>query len=159
VSSARMVAISRQEGEMIVRVVEAITGFAKDFPLEFYSYCPMKRWEEILRRVGASVSVIEEQLAAQADPLIVPADALFATMDLEECVSGARDARLSSAKTALIISAGAAIGETFFGLSWLGLPAYIVSLAIVLGKPITAYSKESPAEPFRVDSVSGSKNV
>ena len=53
----------------------------------------------------------------------------------------------------MFISAGAAIGETLFGLSWLGLPAYIISLAIVLGRPLITRAKEVPAEPFRVDSM------
>ena len=150
VGSARVVSISRQEGEMLVRVVESIVDFTRGFPLEFHSYCPMKRWEEVLRQVGDGVAQIETQLAAGSDTIRITAETLFATMDLEECVSGARDARLSSAKTALIVSAAGAVGETIFGWSWLGLPAYIISLAIVLGKPLTEYTKEFPAEPFRV---------
>lgn len=146
----RMVTISRQEGEMLVRVVESIVDFTRGFPLEFHSYCPMKRWEEVLKQVGDGIGQIEAQLATKSDTIRISAETLFATMDLEECVSGARDARLSSAKTAMIISASGAIGETLFGWSWIGMPAYIISLAIVLGKPLTEYTKEFPAEPFRV---------
>ncbi len=154
-SAPRAVSLSRQEGEMIVRVVESIIAFAKGFPLEFHSYCPMKRWEEVLKKTGEGTAQIESQLASGQDAIFVSADTLFATMDLEECASGARDARLSSAKTALIISAAGAAGETLLGLSWLGLPAYIISLAIVLGRPLVAMAKEFPAEPFRVDSLEG----
>jgi len=154
--TARMTIISRTEAQMMVRIVSSILNFAKGFPLEFYAYCPPDRWKPVIEKVGAGVSQIEQQLATDTDQISVSADVLFAISDLEECVSGSKDARLSSAKTAMFISAGAAIGETFFGLSWLGLPAYIISLAIVLGRPLVERVKEVPAEPFRVDSSMGS---
>lgn len=154
-SGGRTVSLSREEAEMLVRVVESILDFAKGFPLEFHSYCPMKRWEPVLKKVGDGVALIETQLASQEQQIRVPSDVIFASMDLEECVSGARDARLSSAKTALIISAAGAIGETVLGLSWLGIPAYIISLAIVLGKPLAEMTKDVPAEPFKVSTLSG----
>jgi hypothetical protein len=154
-----MVSLSREEAEMLVRVVEAILDFAKGFPLEFYSYCPMKRWEPVLKKAGDGIALIESQLSSTAQQIMIPSDVIFAVMDLEECVSGARDARLSSAKTALIISAAGAIGETVLGLSWLGIPAYIISLAIVLGKPLAEMTKDIPAEPFKVStSISGCKS-
>jgi hypothetical protein len=149
--------VSRQEGQMIVRIVGSIIEFAKGFPLEFYAYCPPDRWKPVLEKVGAGVADIERQLATNVSYVSVSADVLFAVTDIEECVSGSRDARLSSAKTAMFISAGAAIGETLFGLSWLGLPAYIISLAIVLGRPLITHAKEIPAEPFRVDSMGSSE--
>jgi hypothetical protein len=148
-----MMLISRQEGQMVVRIVASIVDFAKGFPLEFYAYCPPDRWKPVLDKVSAGVVDIEKQLATNANYISVSADVLFAVTDIEECVSGSRDARLSSAKTAMFISAGAAIGETLFGLSWLGLPAYIISLAIVLGRPLITRAKAVPAEPFRVDSM------
>jgi len=154
-TGVRMVSLSREEAEMLVRVVESILDFAKGFPLEFHSYCPMKRWEPILKKVGDGVALIETQLASGVESVRIQADTFFATMDLEECVSGARDARLSSAKTALIISAAGAIGETVLGLSWLGIPAYIISLAIVLGKPLAEMTKDIPVEPFKVSTLSG----
>lgn len=145
---------------MLVRVVEAILDFAKGFPLEFYSYCPMKRWEPVLKKAGDGIALIEGQLSSNTSQVMIPSDVVFAVMDLEECVSGARDARLSSAKTALIISAIGAIGETVLGLSWLGIPAYIISLAIVLGKPLAEMTKDIPVEPFKVSasSLSGCKS-
>lgn len=146
----RTVTVSRQEGELLVRVVEAIVEFAKGFPLEFHSYCPVNRWQAILKSAGTGTASIERQLASGAKGITLSADTLFSIMDLEECVSGARDARLSSAKLALMVSAAGAAGEVLFGLSWLGLPAYIISLAIVLGRPLAALAKE-PAEPFKVD--------
>lgn len=141
---------------MVVRIVASIVQFGNSFPLEFYAYCPPDRWKPVLDKVNKGVADIERQLATNASQIITTADTLFAVTDLEECVSGSRDARLSSAKTAMFISAGAAIGETLFGLSWLGLPAYIISLAIVLGRPLITRAKEVPAEPFRVDSMGSS---
>lgn len=154
---SRTMFISRQEGQMVVRIVNSIIEFAKGFPLDFYAYCPPDRWKPVLDKVGAGVADIEQQLSTNVNHISVSADVLFAMTDIEECVSGSRDARLSSAKTAMFISAGAAIGETLFGLSWLGLPAYIVSLAIVLGRPLITHAKEIPAEPFRVDSMGSSE--
>ena len=147
---ARQVAVSREEGELMVRTVEAIIAFAKDFPLEFSSYCPMERWEPVLKRVGAGLAQIERQLGSGASSVMVPADTVFAMVDLEECVSGARDARLSSAKLALFISAGGAIAQALFGLTWLSIPTYIASLAIVLGRPLVTRVQKAPKEPFKV---------
>lgn len=160
-AASRMTVISRQEAEMVVRIVASIVEFGKGFPLEFYAYCPPDRWKPVLEKVAAGVSDLEKQLTAGAQQIAASEDMLFAVTDLEECVSGSRDARLKSAKMAMFISAGAAIGETLFGLSWLGLPAYITSLAIVLGRPLIEHAKEVPAEPFRVDSMgsSGSENA
>jgi len=158
-ATARQMPISRAEAEMIVRIVESVIEFMKAFPLEFHSYCPMERWTPVLERVGRGTAEIERQLAAGSQSIYVAADTLFALTDLEECVSGAREARLSSAKTAMFISAGAAIGETLFGFSWLSLPAYIISLALVLGRPLITRVKESPSEPFRVDSLGSVKPV
>jgi len=149
----RVMPISRTEAQMMVRIVQSVIDFTKGFPLEFYAYCPPDRWKPILDKIAPGVAEIERQLATNANYVSVSVDVLFAISDLEECVSGARDARLSSAKTAMFISAGAAIGETLFGLTWLGLPAYIISLAIVLGRPLIERVKEVPAEPFRVDSL------
>jgi len=42
---------------------------------------------------------IERQLGQGASSIMVPADTVFSMVDLEECVSGARDARLSSSGT------------------------------------------------------------
>lgn len=150
--STRVVSISRQEADLIVRIVEAIVQFAQDFPLEFSSYCPVERWQPILDRVGAGVGQIQSQLESTAANIQVPADLVFSTMDLEECVTGARDARLSSAKTALIISAIAAAAQILLGIGWLSLPAYIISLAVVLGRPLATRFKSDPAEPYRVGS-------
>ena len=150
---SRVTVISRQEAEMVLRIVQSVLNFQKGFPLEFYAYCPPDRWKPVLEKVAAGVDDIQRQLKTNATQISTSADVLFAVTDLEECVSGSRDARLSSAKTAMFISAGAAIGETLFGLSWLGLPAYIISLAIVLGRPLLERVKEVPAEPFRVDSM------
>lgn len=135
---------------MLIRVVESVVDFTKSFPLEFYAYCPPDRWEEVLTKAGSGVIELERQLATNTQKLYISADVIFAISDLEECVSGARDARLTSAKTAMFISAAAAIGETFFGLTWLAVPAYITSLAIVLGRPVLERTKEVPAEPFRI---------
>lgn len=152
-----MMVISRQEAEMIVRIVSGVVEFMKGFPLEFYAYCPPDRWKPVLEKVSNGVAEIERQLGTNTSQILVGADVFFAVTDMEECVAGAKNARLSSAKTAMFISAGAAIGETLFGLTWLSLPAYIISLAIVLGRPLVARVKEVPAEPFRVDSM-GSAN-
>jgi len=146
----RAVSLSRQEAEIVVRTVEAVVEFAGDFPLEFHAYCPPDRWKDVLTRAGSASQDIERQLSDGVPSVSVDASSLMAVMDLEECVSGARDRRLSSGKVALMVSAAGAIGEVLLGLPWLGLPAYIISLAMVLGRPLAARIKEVPAEPFKV---------
>lgn len=150
-SSLRTVAISREEAQMLVRIADGISTFAQGFPLEFYSYCPPDRWTETLESAGRGVLDIKSQLAAGHEPVVVSASVLTSVMDLEECVSGSRDQRLESAKWALGISAAGAAFQTFFGISWLALPAYVASLAIVLGKPLFEMVKRNPSDPFKPD--------
>lgn len=147
-ASVRSVSISRAEAELLVRTVESIISFAKGFPFEFHSFCPAERWQPTLATVGRGVQDVERQLSSGRGEIIVPAAVVFGTVDLEECVSGARDARLGSAKTALGISAAGAIAQTVFGLKWVALPAYLISLAVVLGRPLATKAKAAPGEPF-----------
>jgi len=149
-ASRRMVSLSAPEAEILVRVSESIRWFAEEFPIEFHSYCPPERWKDVLEKAGVLVAGIKQQLASGASSVVADAQSLMSIMDLEECVTAARDRRLSSSKMALIVSAAGAVGETIFGLPWLGLPAYIISLAMVLGRPLAEAVKETPAEPFRV---------
>ncbi len=152
-SQIRTVAISREEAQMMIRIVESISAFAKDFPLEFYSYCPPDAWKPVLEKAGGGVLDVKAQLAAGHEPIIVSAQVLTSVMDIEECVSGSRDRRLDSAKWALGISAAGAIAQTVFGISWLALPAYVASLAIVLGRPLFEMVKPNPADPFKPDTL------
>lgn len=145
---ARTATLSRAEADLLVRTVESIVSFARGFPLEFHSYCPVERWEPVLKRAGAAVQRIEAAAATPGGAVQVPADAVFAVLDLEECVSGAKDARLWSAKLAMIISAAGAAAETLLGIGWLGLPAYIASLALVIGRPLVEAKEKQPLEPF-----------
>lgn len=153
----RMVAVSRDEAEMMVRVVQGVVDFREVHFLEFSSYCPQERWEEVINSVSSGIGSLQGQLDENAEPIMVPAQMVFALIDLEECTSGARDARLSSGRLALIISAAGAAGETILGIPWLGIPAYIISLALVLGKPLIERSKDIPAAPFKVDTLEGAR--
>jgi hypothetical protein len=63
--------------------------------------------------------------------------------------SAARDARLGSAKIAFALSAGGAIADVVFGLSWLGVPAYIAGLAVLFGRPLMAKLRPEPQEPYK----------
>lgn len=148
---SRPVPVSRQEAEMMVRIAKGIVKFAGDFPLEFHSYCPLERWKPILEKVFADVQSIERQLQQDVEPVMVDADTIFAMTDVEECVSGSRDKRLLTAKWALGISAFGAVVDFFLGLKYVATAAYVTSLALVLGTPLSEYAKEVPSEPFRPD--------
>ncbi len=151
--SLRTVGLARAEAEMMVRIVEGVTDFAQAFPIEFHAYCPRDRWLPVLEAAGKGVHLIESQLSTKAEIIVVPADLLLSIVDLEECVSGARDARLSSGKLALMISAAGMLGQTLLGIGYLATPAYIISLALVLGRPATAFIKDEPEAPFKPDTI------
>lgn len=146
---SRIVPLSRTEAEMLVRVVKGVLEFARGFPLEFHAYCPMERWEPVLEKVGRGMAAVEDQLEREADPVFVDGEFVFSAVDLEECTSGARTARLDSAKLAMYVAAAGGIAQALFGVKWLALPVYAVSLAIVLGPPLIEHAKEVPSEPFR----------
>lgn len=146
----RMISLSREESEIVIRTVQSVAAFSREFPIEFHSYCPVDRWNPVLEIAREAVRDIQQQIASGSTQIVLDASSLMATMDIEECLTAARDRRLSSSKIALAVSAAGAIGETVFGIPWLGLPAYIISLAMILGRPLAEKVKETPAEPFRV---------
>lgn len=148
-AAQRPILVSRDEGMLLVHVVESIVAFAQNYPIEFASYCPSDRWQVTLTQVGSWTAEIERQLNAGAQRVNVPAEMIFRLVDLEKCISASRDARLSSVKIAAIITAGGAIADLVFGLSWLGLPTYLAGLAIIFGRPLWAKLSPDPQEPFR----------
>lgn len=152
---SRTVALSPAEAEMLVRIVKGIVSFAKSYPLEFYGYCPMTRWQGVVEKIDAGIGQVAAQLDAKKNPVLADGDAIMSAMDLEECISGAKDARLSTGKWTLTLSAAGAAADTLFGISWLALPLYIISLALYLGRPIIERVKEVPAAPFKVDTGTG----
>lgn len=147
-SAGKTVYLSREEADLVIRSVEEIITFANDNPLEFHAYCPPEDWQSVLDRVGRMTNVIEQHRGGGV--IAVPADGMLALFDLEECLIGVRDTKLSSLKTSLIVSSLAAIGGSLLGLGWLSLPAYLVSLGIVFGKPLLAAISGEKKEPFRV---------
>jgi hypothetical protein len=142
---------------MMVRIVEDVVKFASSFPIEFHAYCPTDRWQPILEYAGRAVHLIESQLSAGAKVVSVPTGLLLAIVDLEECTSGTRDARLFAGKLALIISAAGMIGQGLLGLDYIATPAYIVALGIALGQPLLAATKE-PSGPFVPDTLPKTMN-
>jgi hypothetical protein len=146
---SRTVALSRDEGQLIIRVVENIIAFKDSYPIEFLSYCPPDRWQASATQVVTWTRQIERQLKEGSQVVVVPADALLRLVDLEKCISAARDARLGSAKLAFYFSAGGAIADIVFGLSWISIPCYIAGLAILLGRPLVAKLKPEPEEPYK----------
>lgn len=146
---ARTVALSREEGQLLIRVTENIIAFKDSYPIEFLSYCPPDRWQASATQVVTWTRQIERQIKDGAQVIAVPADAILRLVDLEKCISAARDARLSSAKLAFYLSAGGAIADIVFGLSWVSVPCYIAGLAILLGRPLLAKIKPEPEEPYK----------
>lgn len=148
-AAPRTVAVSREEGELIIHVVAKIVAFIKSFPIEFHAYCPADRWQETLVQVGTWTKEIERQLHAGAQTVVVPAQAIFRLVDLEKCISAARDTRLTAAKIAFGLSATGAIADLVFGLSWVAVPAYIAGIAVLFGGPILAAVSAEPQEPYK----------
>lgn len=148
-SSPRTVTVTAEEGKLMIQVVENLISFAQDYPIEFHSYCPTDRWQAPLNDVGTWVHEIDRQITAGATLVSVPAHAVFEMVDLEKCVSAARDARLSSAKWAFTLSAIGAVADMVLGITWLGIPAYIGGLALLLGRPLIAKLSAEPQDPYK----------
>lgn len=148
-NAARNIILSREEAGLFTQVVQNIVSFAQDYPIEFHSYCPMEKWQETLNQVGTWNSEVDRKLKANAPQIVVPADVVFRTVDLEKCVTAARDARLSSAKLAFGISAGGTLASALFGLSWITVPTYIAGLAILFGRPLLAKLQPDPEGAYR----------
>lgn len=146
---SRTILISKAEGRLLIKVVENIIAFKDAFVVEYIAYCPQERWETTQSQVSTWVHEIEKQINAGAQQVAVPAEVLFRLVDLEKCISAARDARLTSARWAFGISAGAAIATTLLGWKWLSIPAYIAGLAILFGRPLAAKYNPDPQDPYQ----------
>lgn len=141
--------LSAPEGRLLIKVTENIVAFSQSYPIEFLSYCPTDRWQKALTQVGTWTHEIERQLNAGAQTVNVPAEAVLYLMDLEKCISAARDSRLQSAKWAFTLSALGTIANVVFGLSWLTVPTYIGGLALLFGGPLLAKFNPQPQEPYK----------
>jgi hypothetical protein len=146
---SRTVLVSRAEGQLLIKVVENIISFKDSFVIEFISYCPPDRWQTTLTHVGTWVQEIERQINAGHQQIAVPAEAVFRLVDLEKCISAARDARLDSARWAFGLTAGATIVSTLLGWKWVSIPAYIAGLAILFGRPLMAKYYPEPQDPYQ----------
>jgi hypothetical protein len=149
--SGRTVVLSKAEAQLLIKVVEKIVAFRDKYQVEYISYCPEERWQKTMTEVGSTIQQIEGQVNAGSQQISVPADAVLKMVDLEKCISAARDARLDSARLAFGISAGAAIVSTFLGWKWISIPAYITGLAILFGRPLYAKYYPDPQDPYQPD--------
>ena len=146
--SPQTVTITADEGKLMLTVAQNIVQFSQDYQIEFQSYCPPETWQKALADVGTWTHEIERQLGTGASKIVLPADVVFRMVDLEKCVSAARDARLDGARAAFTISAIGAIADFVFGISWLGTTAYVTGLVILLGRPLIAKFHPDPQSPF-----------
>ncbi len=146
--TVQTVTISADEARLMLKVVENIVDFSKEYQIEFQSYCPPERWKKALEDVGTWSHEIERQMNTGAGQVTLPADVVFRLIDLEKCITYARDARLSGAKLAFVVSAIASVADFVLGISWLGTLGYITSLAIILGRPLYAKFRPDPQAPF-----------
>lgn len=146
--SPQTVTITADEGKLMLTVAQNIVQFSQDYAIEFQSYCPPESWQKALSDVGTWTHEIERQLGTGASQIVLPADVVFRLVDLEKCVSAARDARLDTARAAFTISAIGAVADFVFGISWLGTTAYVTGLALLLGRPLIAKFHPDPQSPF-----------
>jgi hypothetical protein len=144
----RAIIVTPEEGKLMIAVVENIISFAKEFPIEFTSYCPTDRWQSALSKVGAAIQDVELQIQAGKKAISISAEALFHMVDLEKCVSAARDARLAASRWSTTILAGAGLASWLLGISWINIPAWIASLAILYGRPLYARYQATPTDPY-----------
>jgi hypothetical protein len=147
-SSGQTVTLTKEEAELVIRTVEDVIAFANDNPIEFHAYCPPDDWKATLERVGQMTAELERHRGGGS--VNVPRDGMLALFDLQECLIGARDEKLSSVKTTLVVSAGAAVAGTLLAIPWLSIPAYVVSLGIIFGKPLLMYLRGDRPEPFKI---------
>lgn len=147
--SQRIVQVTSAEGKLISQMADNIVAFSENYPIEFMSYCPPERWEKALKEIGTWKGEIDRRVKDGAATVNVPADAVFHLIDLEKCISAARDTRLRSAQWAFGLAAAGTIANVVFGLSWITVPTYIGGIAILLGGPLLAKYSAKPQEPYK----------
>lgn len=145
----RLIQLSLAEANLISKVSDNIALFSQNYPIEFISYCPPDRWQKALTQVGTWKAEIDRQAKAGAQTISVPADAVFLLIDLEKCISAARDTRLHSAQWAFGLAAAGTLANVVLGLSWVTVPTYIAGVAILLGGPLWAKYSPQPQEPYK----------
>jgi hypothetical protein len=153
---AQTVVLTAAEGKLVVGVVENLVSFANNYSVEYQAYCPPDLWKKSMEEIGTWSHEIDLKLKARATQVTVPAEMIFRLVDLEKCVSAARDARLSSSRWAFTLSAVGAIADFALGITWLGVPMYIAGLGLLFGRPLYAKYQATPEEPF-APSIAGRK--
>lgn len=150
-ADSRSISLSKAEAQLLVKVVDRIIAFKDNYALEYISYCPEDKWQKTMSQVGGWSQELQRQITAGAQQISVPAEVVLRLIDLEKCISAARDARLDSSKLAFMVSAGAALVSTFIESKWITVPAYLAGLAIIFGRPFYTKYYPDPQDPYQPD--------
>jgi len=141
--------LTREGAELLQRTIDGIVEFAESYPIEFSAYCPADRFDGILPIIGRAQETITAQLLDEGrQNIIVPKDAALAVLDMEECISGAKDRRVTNTRLAFVTSVGGGIVASLVGLSIIKTVAVIAGIGFLVVKPIVEAEDLADTERF-----------
>ena len=139
--------LDRQEAELFVRSLGAIVEFAGSYPLEFHVFCSPSKFEGAIKIVSEAERTARKQLEEGRTSVAIRGDAPLALMDLQECVSGAKNERLENARAAIFTSAGGGILAAIAGFPTIATIASLLAVSfLVLTPSHTARVKQQNPE-------------
>ena len=127
--------LTPEEADLFLRTLDGIVAFAKDYPLEFQAFCNPEKFQGVIDVIAKAEGALRAQITSGTRERRIESDAVGALLDLEECVTGARDARLANARIALFTVVGGGIAASLLGLSALSTIGGITAIGILILGP------------------------
>ena len=129
------ITLSADEARLFISTLDSIVEFAQTYPLEFQAFCDPVKFEAVLKTLARAEQRIRTDLAANAKFVRIEAAAMSAILDIEECLSAAKSARVDNSRTALFTSIGGGIIAGFLDLPMVATVATVAAVGILILGP------------------------
>ena len=149
-----MVRLPAEGARLLLRTIDSIVKFAQDFPIEFTAYCKPERFERVLKTLATTQVMVRTQLDRGDDPVTVPEEAALSLLDMEECISAAKDKRVDNTRLAFITLGGGSLAAWLTGFDPIATVASFAGVGFLLAKPFVESTQLAESDVFR-QSLSG----
>ena len=148
--NGQTITLTVPEGKLFIRTLAAVVDFAESYPLDFQAFCNPETFKNVLMILGRAERDVEAQLKTNASVIRVSSLALPALLDLEECLSAAKTARVENSRVALFTSIGGGVLSSILGLSFLATVSSVAAISILVLGPFSKAS-QAPKEAISPD--------
>lgn len=138
------ITLSPAEAQLFLRTIEDAVAFAQAHAFEFQAYCNPERFQSTLRTLAEAEKQTRAQLQTTAAIIRIPGAALTAALDLAECLSAAKTARVANAQLALYASIAGGLAAWLLGVAPLSAAGSAAAVGILLFGPSIRAANAAP---------------